>query len=57
MTANGWLQIFFFCCWWCSLVTKPLGAFMARVFGRERTWLDPGDAAGGTDSLPAYGRG
>jgi K+-transporting ATPase ATPase A chain len=23
------------------LATKPLGTFMARVFGRERTWLDP----------------
>ena len=23
------------------LVTKPLGVFMARVFNRERTFLDP----------------
>jgi hypothetical protein len=22
-------------------VTAPLGRFMARVFARERTWLDP----------------
>jgi len=40
MTANGWLQIF------CLLavvllITKPLGAFMARVFARENTRLDP----------------
>ena len=40
MTANGWLQIFFLllAVW---LITKPLGSFMARVFSRERTWLDP----------------
>ncbi len=40
MTANGWLQIFFLLAV-VLLVTKPLGAFMARVFGRERTWMDP----------------
>ncbi len=39
MTANGWLQIgLFFLC--VLLVTKPLGSFMARVFSREKTWLD-----------------
>src|SRR5688572_26261717 len=40
MTGIGWLQIGLF-----SLiilaVTKPLGAYMARVFEGERTWLDP----------------
>jgi K+-transporting ATPase ATPase A chain len=40
MTANGWLQIGLF-----LLVTlilaKPLGVFMARVFNREKTFLDP----------------
>jgi len=40
MTANGWLQIFFLLAV-VLLVTKPLGSFMARVFGGERTWLDP----------------
>jgi potassium-transporting ATPase potassium-binding subunit len=40
MTANGWLQIFFLLLV-VFLTTKPLGGFMARVFGRERTWLDP----------------
>jgi potassium-transporting ATPase potassium-binding subunit len=40
MTANGWLQIFFLLLV-VFLVTKPLGAFIARVFARERTWLDP----------------
>jgi potassium-transporting ATPase potassium-binding subunit len=40
MTANGWLQIFVFLLL-VLLITKPLGAFMARVFSRERTWLDP----------------
>jgi len=40
MTLNGWLQI-------AALilavvaVTKPLGVFMARVFAREKTFLDP----------------
>jgi K+-transporting ATPase ATPase A chain len=40
MTANGWLQILFLLLV-VFLITKPLGGFMARVFGRERTWLDP----------------
>lgn len=40
MTLNGWLQILFFLTL-ILLVTKPLGAFMARVFNRERTFLDP----------------
>ena len=40
MTANGWFQI----CLFLALifaVTKPLGAYTARVFSRERTFLDP----------------
>ncbi len=40
MTLNGWLQIFIFLAL-ILLVTKPLGAFMARVFNGERTFLDP----------------
>jgi potassium-transporting ATPase potassium-binding subunit len=40
MTANGWLQIFFLLLV-VLFITKPLGSFMARVFGGERTWLDP----------------
>ena len=40
MTANGWLQILFFLLI-VFLITKPLGLFMARVFNRERTFLDP----------------
>ena len=40
MTANGWLQIAVFLLA-IFLVTPPLGAFMARVFTRQRTWLDP----------------
>lgn len=40
MTLNGWFQIL--CCLaLVLLVTKPLGVFMARVFNRERTFLDP----------------
>jgi len=40
MTANGWFQIGLFL-FVVFLVTKPLGAFMARVFNREVTFLDP----------------
>src|SRR5262245_53943805 len=40
MTINGWLQILFFFALILA-VTKPLGIFMARVFNRERTFLDP----------------
>jgi K+-transporting ATPase ATPase A chain len=40
MTANGWFQIFVFMAA-VLLVTRPLGAFMARVFDREKTMLDP----------------
>src|SRR5215467_6604468 len=40
MTINGWLQILFFLVL-VFLVTKPLGVFMARVFNREKTFLDP----------------
>jgi len=40
MTANGWFQIFFFLLV-IFLVAKPLGIFMAQVFNREKTFLDP----------------
>jgi potassium-transporting ATPase potassium-binding subunit len=40
MTPNGWFQILFFL-GAIALVTPVLGKFMARVFARERTWLDP----------------
>ena len=40
MTANGWFQILFFFAL-IVLVTKPLGIFMARVFNREWTFMDP----------------
>ncbi|MBS1789849.1 MAG: potassium-transporting ATPase subunit KdpA [Acidobacteria bacterium] len=40
MTLNGWLQILFFFALLLA-ITKPLGVFMARVFNRERTFLDP----------------
>jgi potassium-transporting ATPase potassium-binding subunit len=39
MTANGWLQIGFFLLVVFAL-TKPLGVFMAKVFNREKTFLD-----------------
>ena len=40
MTQNGWLQILLF--FSAVLVTvKPMGIYMARVFQRERTVLDP----------------
>jgi K+-transporting ATPase ATPase A chain len=40
MTVNGWLQIVVFLAL-IFAVTKPMGIFMARVFARERTFLDP----------------
>ena len=40
MTLNGWLQILVFFLI-VLLVTKPLGIFMAHVFNREKTFLDP----------------
>jgi potassium-transporting ATPase potassium-binding subunit len=40
MTVNGWLQILLFFAL-VLVVTKPIGVFMAKVFARERTWLDP----------------
>src|SRR5260370_27113106 len=39
MTENGWLQIGFFLLVIFAL-TKPLGGFMAKVFNREKTFLD-----------------
>jgi K+-transporting ATPase ATPase A chain len=40
MTVNGWFQILFFLLL-IFLVTKPMGVFMARVFNREHTFMDP----------------
>src|ERR1700694_1486220 len=40
MTLNGWLQILLFFLIILA-VTKPLGVFMAHVFNREKTFLDP----------------
>src|SRR5262245_11311565 len=40
MTANGWLQILFFCAAILA-VTKPLGAYMYRVVEAERQPLPP----------------
>ncbi len=40
MTINGWVQILLFFAFVLA-VTKPMGLFMAKVFSRERTWLDP----------------
>ena len=40
MTANGWLQIVVYLALILA-VTKPLGVFMAHVFSREKTFLDP----------------
>jgi K+-transporting ATPase ATPase A chain len=39
MTSNGWFQILFFL-FVILAITKPLGVFMARVFTREKTFLD-----------------
>ena len=40
MTANGWLQIIVFLALILA-VTKPLGIFMAHVFERKKTFMDP----------------
>jgi potassium-transporting ATPase potassium-binding subunit len=40
MTFNGWLQILIFFLIILA-TTKPLGIFMAHVFNREKTFLDP----------------
>jgi potassium-transporting ATPase potassium-binding subunit len=40
MTTNGWLQILFFLAL-VLLATKPMGVFMAHVFNREKTFMDP----------------
>ena len=40
MTGTGWLQILLFMAAVLA-ATRPLGVYMARVFGRERTRLDP----------------
>ncbi len=40
MTPNGWLQIGVFFAVLLALA-KPMGLYMARVYEREKTWLDP----------------
>jgi K+-transporting ATPase ATPase A chain len=40
MTANGWFQILFFLGVLFAL-TPVIGGYMAKVFTRQRTWLDP----------------
>ena len=40
MTANGWLQIAVFFVL-VLLAAKPMGLYMARVYERKTTWLDP----------------
>jgi K+-transporting ATPase ATPase A chain len=39
MTSNGWFQILFFLAVVLA-ITKPLGTFIAKVFNREKTFLD-----------------
>ena len=40
MSLNGWLQIALFIAL-VLLLAKPMGSYMAAVFERRRTWLDP----------------
>ncbi len=40
MTPNGWTQIIVFL-FVILVITKPLGIYLARVFEREKTFLDP----------------
>ncbi|MEQ1474777.1 MAG: potassium-transporting ATPase subunit KdpA, partial [Candidatus Acidiferrum sp.] len=39
MTQNGWFQIGLYLLV-ILLITKPIGVFIARVFNREKTFLD-----------------
>jgi K+-transporting ATPase ATPase A chain len=40
MTANGWLQILFYCA--CVLlITKPLGIYLVKVYDGSMGWLRP----------------
>ena len=54
MTANGWIQIALFCVI-VTLIVKPFGGYMTRVFTGERTFLSPGLAAGRTRDLRVCG--
>jgi K+-transporting ATPase ATPase A chain len=40
MSLNGWLQIFLFIAA-VLLLAKPMGSYLARVFERRKTFLDP----------------
>ncbi|MGA8223866.1 MAG: potassium-transporting ATPase subunit KdpA [Candidatus Acidiferrales bacterium] len=40
MTANGWFQIGVYFAVLLA-ITKPMGVYMARVFSREKTFMDP----------------
>ena len=40
MTFDGWIQIALFCVV-VTLLVKPLGGYMTRVFAGERTFLSP----------------
>jgi len=40
MTVTGWIQILLYCLIIVA-ITPPLGAYMTRVFGGERTFLSP----------------
>jgi K+-transporting ATPase ATPase A chain len=40
MTSSGWLQIALFFVL-VLLAARPMGLYMARVYGGKRTWLDP----------------
>ena len=40
MTSNGWLQIAVYFVL-LLLSAKPMGLYMARVYERKKTWLDP----------------
>ena len=54
MTPNGWLQIAFFFVL-LLLAAKPMGLYMARVYERKKTLLDPcwGRWSGFCIALPA----
>ena len=56
MTANGWLQILLVLAVVLA-ITKPLGIFMARVFGPRENFSRYGAPSDRKARLPPDGRG
>ncbi len=53
---QGWLQIILFLAVLLAL-TPLIGGYMARVYGNERVFLDPGPRTARAALLPRHARG